>query len=192
MLVAATVSAQSVNYEKRYELLVSQVGPGGIGVETLLDKWQAVDSTNHKMLSARFDYYLAKSQSEQVIKKSQKKYLGMEPLLSLKDSTGAPVYYFREMLYDDELFAKALKTADRLASLYPDDLERMMPQESIDAGVALLYTEKDALDDVANAVKTLVERGLSVKAVPADSKIQPGVTTYALTENGLKEVAPNA
>lgn len=141
MLVAATVSAQSVNYEKRYELLVSQVGPGGIGVETLLDKWQAVDSTNHKMLSARFDYYLAKSQSEQVIKKSQKKYLGMEPLLSLKDSTGAPVYYFREMLYDDELFAKALKIADRLVSLYPDDLDYRFLKAN-----ALVAYEKESPD----------------------------------------------
>lgn len=93
----------------------------------------------------------------------------------------------------DTLMTKMGRKAKAIGfALYPDDLERMMPQESIDAGVALLYTEKDALDDVANAVKTLVERGLSVKAVPADSKIQPGVTTYALTENGLKEVALNA
>lgn len=123
VLVAATVSAQSVNYEKRYELLVSQVGPGGVGVETLLDKWQAADSTNRKMLSARFEYYFTKAQSEEVVKKSQKKYLGMDPLLSLKDSAGVPVYYYREMFYDDEYFALALKAADKVAALYPDDID---------------------------------------------------------------------
>jgi tetratricopeptide (TPR) repeat protein len=65
----------------------------------------------------------------------------MEPLLSLKDSTGAPVYYFREMLYDDELFAKALKTADRLVSLYPDDLDYRFLKAN-----ALVAYEKESPD----------------------------------------------
>ena len=102
-LLTVSVTAQTINYENRYNLLVSQVGPAGIGVETLLDKWQAADSTSRKMLSARFEFYFTKAQSEQVVKKSQKKYLGMDPLLSLKDTTGAPVYYFREVFYDDDL-----------------------------------------------------------------------------------------
>ena len=122
-LLTVSVTAQTINYENRYNLLVSQVGPAGIGVETLLDKWQAADSTSRKMLSARFEFYFNKAQSEQVVKKSQKKYLGMDPLLSLKDTTGAPVYYFREVFYDDDLFARALKVADKVASFYPDDLD---------------------------------------------------------------------
>lgn len=151
VLIASAVSAQTVNYENRYNLLVSKVGPSGVGVETLLDKWQAADSTDRKMLSAWFEYYLAKSQSEQVVKKSQKKYLGMEPLLSLKDSTGASVYYFREMFYDDELFAKALKTADRLASLYPDDLDYRFLKAN-----ALVAYEKDSPDMASAYLSDLI------------------------------------
>lgn len=140
-LLALSVSAQTVNYENRYNLLVAQVGPAGVGVETLLDKWQAADSTDRKMLTARFDYYFAKSQSEEVVKKSRKKYLGMDPLLSLKDTTGASVYYFREVFYDDEYFARALKAADKVAALYPDDLDYRFLKAN-----ALVAYEKESPD----------------------------------------------
>lgn len=156
VLVAATVSAQSVNYEKRYELLVSQVGPGGVGVETLLDKWQAADSTNRKMLSARFEYYFTKAQSEEVVKKSQKKYLGMDPLLSLKDSAGVPVYYYREMFYDDEYFALALKAADKVAALYPDDIDYRFMKTN-----ALVAYEKEHPDMAFAYLTDLVAENVS-------------------------------
>jgi tetratricopeptide (TPR) repeat protein len=141
MLMAVSASAQSVDYENRYRLLVSRVGAGGVGVETVLEKWQAEDSTGRKVLSAWFEYYFTKSQSEQVVKKSQKKYLGMQPLLSLKDTAGVPVYYFQEKFFDDELFAKALKTADKLAALYPDDLDYRFLKAN-----ALVAYEKESPD----------------------------------------------
>lgn len=156
LLAAVTVSAQSVNFEKRYELLVSQVGPGGVGVETLLDKWQAADSTNRKMLSARFEYYFTKAQSEQVVKKPQKKYLGMDPLLSLKDSAGVPVYYYREIFYDDEYFALALKAADKVASLYPDDLDYRFMKAN-----ALVAYEKESPDMASAYLYDLIAENTS-------------------------------
>ena len=156
VVVATTVSAQGVNYEKRYELLVSQVGPGGVGVETLLDKWQAADSTNRKMLSARFEYYFTKAQSEEVVKKSQKKYLGMDPLLSLKDSAGVPVYYYREMFYDDEYFALALKAADKVAALYPDDIDYRFMKTN-----ALVAYEKEHPDMAFAYLTNLVAENVS-------------------------------
>ena len=156
LLAAVTVSAQSVNFEKRYDLLVSQVGPGGVGVETLLDKWQAADSTNRKMLSARFEYYFTKAQSEQVVKKPQKKYLGMDPLLSLKDSAGVPVYYYREIFYDDEYFALALKAADKVASLYPDDLDYRFMKAN-----ALVAYEKESPDMASAYLYDLIAENTS-------------------------------
>lgn len=116
------VHAQTMNYQKRYDLLVSRVGHSGIGVETLIKEWEMADSTSQNMLQAKFDYYFSKSQTESVVVKPQKKFLGMDPLLSLQDSTGNKVYYFREISYDDEYFSQALKTAERLISLYPDEL----------------------------------------------------------------------
>ena len=136
-----SLSAQSQNFESRYNLLVSQLGPAGVGIETLLQKWEAADSTDKKMLLAKFDYYFTKSQSEPVVKKSQNKYLGMDPLLSLKDSTGTPVYYYKEVIFDDELFAKALKAADKVASFYPDDLEFRFLKAN-----ALIAYEKESPD----------------------------------------------
>ena len=121
--LCVAMSAQTVNYEQRYDLLVSQFGPAGVGVETVLDNWAKADSANVKLLTARFRYYFTKAQTAQVVTKPHKKYLGMDPLLSLKDTTGADVYYYQETFFDDETYGKALKAADRAVALYPDHLD---------------------------------------------------------------------
>lgn len=123
LLVCPLLSAQTVNYEQRYDLLVSKFGPAGIGVETVLDNWEKTDSANIKLLTARFNYYFTKSQSVQVVKKSQKRYLGTDPVLSLKDSTGADVYYYQESFFDDVIYGRALKAADKAIAMYPDHLD---------------------------------------------------------------------
>ena len=124
LLVSAMLSAQTVvDYEQRYNLLVSQFGPSGVGVETVLNNWAKSDSTNIKLLSARFNYYFNKAQTTEVITKSQKNYFGMKPLLSLKDSTGTDVYYYQESFFDDEIYGQALKSADKAIAFYPDNLD---------------------------------------------------------------------
>ena len=87
-LLAASVHAQNVDYAKKYEMLVSRLGPAGVGVETLLDNWKQADSADVDMLSARISYYLAKSRSTEVVTRPSKTYLAQKPILSLKDSTG--------------------------------------------------------------------------------------------------------
>lgn len=122
--LAGSLSAQtSAKYEQRYDLLVSQFGPAGIGVETVLDNWAKVDSTNAKMLQGRFTYLYTKAQSEVVESRPGKKYLGMEPVLTLKDSLGNDVNYFQTIAFDEEIYADALKAADKAISVYPDKLE---------------------------------------------------------------------
>jgi len=49
---AAAQSQSAERYEQRYDLLVSQFGPAGVGVETVLDNWEKVDSTSAKYLYA--------------------------------------------------------------------------------------------------------------------------------------------
>lgn len=123
-VMTLTMYAQTAErYKQRYNLLVSQFGPAGVGVETVLDKWAEVDSTSAELLFARFSFYFTKAQTTAVVVKPQKKYLGMEPLLSLKDSLGNDSYYYQVNDFDDELYGKAIKTADRLISLYPDRLD---------------------------------------------------------------------
>lgn len=119
----ALAQTESQRYEQRYDLIVSKLGPAGIGVETVLNNWEKVDSTNAKMLLGRFSYYFTKAQTPEVVTKSVKKYLGMEPMLSLKDSLGNDVYYFQENVFDDELYGLAVKAADKAVSIWPDRLD---------------------------------------------------------------------
>ncbi|MBQ3246036.1 MAG: hypothetical protein IJB06_04900 [Bacteroidales bacterium] len=123
LAVCMGVYAQSERFEQRYDLLVSQFGPAGVGVQTVLDNWAKVDSTDAKMLLGRFSYYYAKAQSTQVVKKSENRYLGMEPVLSLKDSTGADVHYFQVTVFDDALYAEAVKAADKAIAVWPDRID---------------------------------------------------------------------
>lgn len=122
VLAACAAFAQNVDYLKRYDLLVGRVGPAGVGVETLIDNWEKAEPDNADMLAARFYYYLAKGQDTEMVTRSEAKYLGLAPLLSLKDSTGRDVHYYELIRYDDEMFAKALSYVDKAISLYPERL----------------------------------------------------------------------
>ena len=121
--VAAAVYAQSDRYEQRYDLLVSQFGPAGIGVETVLDNWEKADSTNAKMLLGRCSYLCTKARRSEIVTMPTKKYLGMDPVLTLKDSLGADVYYYQINEFDDELYGEAVRAADKAVSVWPDRLD---------------------------------------------------------------------
>ena len=120
---AVMAQTESERYEQRYEMLASRLGPAGVGIETVLDNWAKVDSTNARMLLGRFSYYFTKAQTSEIVTKPQKKYLGMDPLLTLKDSLGNDVYYFQQNVFDDELYGQAIKAADKAISLWPDRLD---------------------------------------------------------------------
>lgn len=149
MAFAVFAHAQtSSRYEQRYDLLVSQFGPAGIGIETVLDNWAKVDSTNAKMLSGRFAYLFTKAQTAQVESRPGKKYLGMDPVVTLKDSLGNDVNFFQINVFDDELYAEAIKAVDKAISIWPDMLDfRFMKanayiayeKESPDMALAFMY-----------------------------------------------------
>ncbi len=120
---AAYGQTESERYEQRYNLLVSKLGPAGVGVETVLNNWEKVDSLNPNLLLGRFSYLFTKAQTPEVITRSSKKYLGMEPILALKDSLGNDVYYYQDNFFDDEIYAGAMTAADKAISAYPDRLD---------------------------------------------------------------------
>lgn len=121
LMLPSLVNAQ--DYERKYKILVDRVGPSGVGVETLLDNWARAEQDNPVMLTARFHFWLTKAQGSEVVSKPQKKYLGMDPVITLKDSTGADVYYFEVLRYDDECFREAIASVDRAVAMYPERLE---------------------------------------------------------------------
>jgi tetratricopeptide (TPR) repeat protein len=47
----------------------------------------------------------------------------MDPLFTLKDSTGTDIFYYQEIQYDDELYGKAIKAADKAIGIYPEKLD---------------------------------------------------------------------
>ena len=154
MFMALNLSAQtSDKYEQRYDLLLSQFGPAGVGIETVLDKWESVDSTNAKMLYARFNYLFTKAQTSAVVTRPERKYLGMEPLLNLKDSLGNDVFYYQVNEFNDQLYAQAVKTIDRTISLYPDRLDYRF----VKANAYIAY-EKESPDMALACLLDLADR----------------------------------
>ena len=121
LILPLLVNAQ--DYERKYKILVDRVGPSGVGVETLLDNWAKAEQDNPVMLTAKFHFWLTKAQSSEVVTKAQKKYLGMDPVITLKDSTGEDVYYYELLRYDDECFREAVAAVDRAVAMYPERLD---------------------------------------------------------------------
>ena len=162
LFAVAGISAQDLDfaekgelvrkYSDRYNLLVSKLGQAGVGIETVLDGWAAVDSTDVDLLKARFSYYFAKSQTSEVVIKNQKKFLGKNPIITLKDSTGNNVFYFEETFYDDALYGKSVKYLDKAIKLYPERLDlRFMKAAS------LLAYEKESPDMALGLMLKLVD-----------------------------------
>lgn len=121
LLLPSVADAQ--DYERKYNLLVERVGPCGVGVETLLENWAKAEQDNDVMLAAKFNFWLTKGQGTEVVARSEKKYLGMDAVLALKDSTGADVYYYEVLKYDDECFREAISSVDRAIAMYPERLD---------------------------------------------------------------------
>ena len=156
LMLSFAASAQSEKFEQRYNLLVSKLGPAGVGVETVLNGWEAVDSTDAKMLLGRFSYLFTKSQRTEVVSKPSEKYLGMEPLISLKDSTGNDIHYYQETFYDDELYGKAIQAVDKAIGFHPSALDFRF----VKANAYIAY-EKESPDMAIAYLMSLVEENAS-------------------------------
>ena len=155
---AVMAQTESERYEQRYEMLASRLGPAGVGIETVLDNWAKVDSTNARMLLGRFSYYFTKAQTSEIVTKPKKKYLGMDPLLTLKDSLGNDVYYFQQNVFDDELYGQAIKAADRAISFWPDRLDFRFMKAN-----AYIEYEKESPDMALAFLTALVDENVRRK-----------------------------
>ena len=82
------------DYLRRYNNLVERVGADGLGVETLLNKWEAAWPDDTNQLLARFSFCFARSRQTRVVPMDRDRYLGNPPLVPMKDSLGNKVNYF--------------------------------------------------------------------------------------------------
>ena len=140
------------DYLRRYNNLVGRVGIGGVGVETLLDKWAEEYPDDLQQLLARFSFWFTKAQTSKVIQLPQDRYLGREPLLPMTDSLGRKSNYFEDIEFDDELFGQALEALDKAVALNPQKLDLRLLR--IDA---LTAYEKGSPDMALSALKALAD-----------------------------------
>lgn len=182
IISAATLSAQETAKEflDRYNLIVSKLGPSGVGLETLLDRWAEAYPDDTDMLLGKFSYYFSKSQSTSVVPKESSKFLGEKPVLALKDSTGADVNYFQETFYDDELFGEAEKALDKAIQLNPDRLDMRFLKAA-----SLIGYEKESPDMALSSLKSLIDYNATVHPAwvyPGEDKVDDEFFYAAIQE----------
>lgn len=158
IISASLLSAQDIDYKARYDRQVSKVGNCGLGVENILDKWEAAEPENADLLYARFLYYFAKSQTEVVQTRPTKRYLGMNPVLTLKDSTGTEMYYYSLIEFDDSLFRESLGRIEKAAKVHPKRLDFRTTKAT-----ALLQYEEESPDMTLEYLLGLVDENYTQK-----------------------------
>ena len=149
---AAAAQTTPAEFQARYNRQTAALGAAGVGVETIINRWEEAFPEDGAMLRAKFSYYLAKSQSTRVVPKDQARYLGEKPVVTLKDSLGADVNYFQETFYEDSVFSRCLDAAQKAISLYPDDL-----QHRVDKLNALTLYEKESPDMACRELLALID-----------------------------------
>ena len=152
-LYASAQETTSDEFLRRYTNLVNRVGPSGIGVETLLEKWEAAYPDNLQMLLARFNFCFSKCQQTKVIQLDRDRYLGREPLIPMTDSTGVKKNFFEDTEYDDEMYGEALLAIDRAISLNPERLDVVFLKIN-----GMIAYEKESPDMALQELKRLVTK----------------------------------
>ena len=145
------------NYSKeeflrRYNQLVERVGADGVGVETLLNKWEQAWPEDTNQMLARFSFCFTRCRHARIAILPQDRYLGNEPLLPMTDSLGNKVNYFQVYDYDDELFAEANSAITRAIAARQNRLDWHFLK--IDA---LLAYEKEKPEMTLQELKALAD-----------------------------------
>jgi tetratricopeptide (TPR) repeat protein len=139
------------DYLRRYSNLVDRVGPDGLGVETLLSKWEAAYPEDPNHMIARFAFCFNRCQHTRLVPMDRDRYLGNAPLLPMTDSTGKKVNYFEVVDYDEALFAEALSAIGKAIATAQNHLDWQMIKVN-----ALLAYEKESPEMALQELKTLV------------------------------------
>ena len=160
LLSPAQETLSQNEFLRRYTNLVDRVGPAGLGVETLLNKWEATWPEDAQLWVARFNFCFTRCQSSRVVELPQDRYLGQPPLLPMTDSLGVKHNYFEVIDYDDDLFADANSAIGQAISIKPWRLDYRMVK--IDA---LMAYEKDKPEMTFQELKALVDKQYKEKPV---------------------------
>ena len=156
LLASLSISAQETyspeEFLRRYNNLTDRVGPSGVGVETLLNKWEEAYPDDVQQMLARFSFLFTRSQTSRVIQLPQDRYLGREPLLPMTDSLGNKCNFFEDTDFDEELYAQANLAIDQAIAARPERLDFRLVK--IDAMMAF---EKESPDMTLRQLKDLAD-----------------------------------
>lgn len=155
LLACLSLAAQenAADIKAEYERQVRYVGLAGVGVETIINRWEAAAPEDPEVHVARFNYWLTKSAAaSSVITRPQKRYLGNDPVMTLKDSLGRDVYYFEDVNYDDEAFGEALKAIDKAIELDPQEISYRFGKIT-----SIMDYEKESPDMTAAEIFSLID-----------------------------------
>lgn len=111
----------AAEFKEKYDRQVRNTGYDGVGVETILDRWEAAFPDDCNMLEGRFLFYLTRSRTVGTRRSPRDRFMGKEPVMSLKDSLGNPVHFFEEEFYSDSLFNIAIRFVSRAILLEPHE-----------------------------------------------------------------------
>ena len=150
-VLASAQEAQS-DFKARYDRQVRNVGYAGVGVETILDRWEAAEPENPYLLEGKFHFYFTKSRSSKIIMRSESKYLGNAPVLSLKDTLGNDVNYYEDDFFVDSLFALSQTAIDKAIALEPAELAWRVDKVS-----ALILYEKESPDLASAEILKMID-----------------------------------
>lgn len=162
--VAAASQDGQDTFRTRYGRQVRMVGAAGVGVESILDSWEEAFPDDPALHEGRYKYWMAKAVTTEVIPRKERRYLGSEPVLSLKDSTGADVYYFEDNVFTDSLFTKAMLAIDRAVALAPEELAYR-----VDRITSFMLYEKESPELTTREILNLAEY---------DRRVSPQWTYY--------------
>jgi hypothetical protein len=150
--LSALAQPSAQDFLDRYNIVLKNLGPTGVGLETLLDRWEALYPEDENMMLGKFSYYYNKSQTSEVVKKDAARYLGNAPFLALKDSLNNPVNYFQVVNFDDSLFGIASTQINKLISKEPTRLDYRFLKVS-----SLISYEKDSPDMALSELRGLID-----------------------------------
>ena len=155
-LVTLTAHAQETysqeEYLRRYNNLINRVGPAGVGVETLLNRWQEAYPEDVQQMLARFSFCFTRCQTTRLEQMAVDRYLGREPILPMKDSLGNKCNYFEVTDYDEELYAQANLAIDQAIALAPNHLDYRLVKLD-----AMLSFEQGTPDMTLQQLKALAD-----------------------------------
>ena len=164
LCAAAAAQTTTEEFQTRYERLVRNVGYSGVGVETLIDRWEEAFPDDANPYLARFNYFMDKSMHTEVVSKpGLRKYLGKAPALTLKDPDGTDVPFFEENFYDEVYFGEAMRVLDGRIAVQPNELRWHYTKIS-----TLTDFEKESPDMAAAELRSLINRGTSHPAWTLD------------------------